>query len=169
MVGLQAMNGRDGVCHPGGYFLGCKLSSMGLVKRCVVVVHEVGCNVATRNGTERDATGCLGCARETGVRVEKLATGIGLEIRVTLTGCVSDSRVDDGLDYRGRGGNCGPALGGGCNYNRTTFPGLDCGCVSVRGGQPSALRRVNVGEGGFGCPSTPSHQLGISCTSCAGL
>lgn len=149
-MGFQTMNGRDGVFHRGGCVLGCILSSLGSVRRCVIVLHENSCDVATKTGTERGVTDCVVCARATGTGVEEVATGTSVERPVTLTGCVSNSGIAFGRGRRFRGGNRsgsrGAALGSDCDYNRDTFAELGYGCVSVRSGNPPAPSRVDIGK-----------------------
>lgn len=60
--------------HRAGFVLASKLSKLGSVRRCVVVIHEVVCDVAKKIGTDYDAGGYVGRARWTESDPERWAT-----------------------------------------------------------------------------------------------
>lgn len=86
-MGSHTVVGLDSVWHHEGYVLGCMLSKLGSVSLCVVVIHEVGCDVSTNIGTEYDAGGYVGCARwsqsDVGrwVTAKDFAFGSGIVVR----------------------------------------------------------------------------------------
>lgn len=129
----------------------------------------MSCDEAVRTGTNGNAIVRVGCTPMTGTYEGKRATETGVERRVSMTRCDSSSGTVVRRGCCGRGRVCGSclvsghhyfhctALGNDCDYNRDTFLEFGCGCVSVYAGNPYSLRRLDVGERGFACPSNRPH------------